>query len=76
MDKMRDKMPLEPFEDYEKYKKDYRARSNLISTMYEEEARARNDKFIFIMKKVDIWLLRLILILLVMLAVAQVYILW
>lgn len=72
MGKMQDKLPLETQEEYEAY----RAKSNLINSMYEEEARARNDKLIFIMSKVDIWLLRLILVLLLLLAVAQVYILW
>lgn len=73
------RLPLESNEEYAKFKKDYeayRAKSNLINTMYEEEARARNDKLIFIMSKVDIWLLRLILVLLLVLAAAQIYILW
>lgn len=72
MEKIQDRLPLETQEEYEAY----RAKSNLINSMYEEEARARNDKLIFIMSKVDIWLLRLILVLLLLLAVAQVYILW
>ena len=74
-----ERLPMESNEDYLRYRRQKDAYNKLdecLRDMRLATAAYENEKAIRRMEKVDIWLLRLVLVLLLVTAIAQIIILW
>lgn len=69
------RLPNESDEEYERFCQEWDSFPLYLQAMMLEEAKYRENKFIVSLSKVDIWILRLLLILIGVVMVSQFYIL-